>query len=416
MTTTDSDRYDRPGRNEPIPLVIVQGFLGTNGAWMWGNFEQYLNHASRVRRKTIFVSVGPVSSLHDRACELYYALLGGTVDYGMEHSISHKHARYGRNIAQGQYPDWSPTRPLHFLAHSMGGPTVIKLQDLIRQGHFGPTAQTPMILSINAISAPFRGSGLVYLLGERADAAPAVQPLSVGSILGKWVHVVSYLSPLVSHIIDFHGDSRSLTYRDISFFTLLQQLWRSDWAESTDATPFDVTFQAADERESQGEGVVDAETFYQSHVAEMTRRHSQGSNFHAPPYSQMISPLMYLYARLLGKFDYSTIRPRPSFLSEKPLSEEFWANDGAVPTFSQWHPLSCCHTLCRHLPVDNNEREAIPKPGVWYVKQEFDAHHMSLVPLWMGTDFQKQWWKRLGWWLSAVDETLPYRQALYSGG
>jgi hypothetical protein len=27
------------------------------------------------------VSVGPVSSLHDRACELYYALLGGTGAY-----------------------------------------------------------------------------------------------------------------------------------------------------------------------------------------------------------------------------------------------------------------------------------------------------------------------------------------------
>lgn len=80
-------------------------------------------------------SVGPVSSLHDRACELYYALMGGTgatdwlawsndrsyklVDYGLEHSKAHKHARYGRHISEGQYPEWSPTRPLHFVAHSI---------------------------------------------------------------------------------------------------------------------------------------------------------------------------------------------------------------------------------------------------------------------------------------------------------
>ncbi|KAF7290485.1 hypothetical protein MKEN_01495400 [Mycena kentingensis (nom. inval.)] len=57
---------------EPIPLVIVQGFLSA-GSWIWGNFEKYLNKGCKHPRRTIFVSIGPVSSLHDRACELYYA-------------------------------------------------------------------------------------------------------------------------------------------------------------------------------------------------------------------------------------------------------------------------------------------------------------------------------------------------------
>jgi hypothetical protein len=78
-----------------------------------------------------------VSSLHDRACELYYALKGGTgklavamlrtsllklkyvVDYGEEHGKRHHHLRYGRTIAEGIYPLWSKERPLHFLGHSL---------------------------------------------------------------------------------------------------------------------------------------------------------------------------------------------------------------------------------------------------------------------------------------------------------
>ncbi|KAJ6504400.1 alpha/beta-hydrolase [Mycena vulgaris] len=416
--------FSRPDDDEPIPLIIVQGFLASSWGWMWGNFEHYLNLGSSTPRRTIFVSVGPVSSLHDRACELYYALLGGTVDYGEEHSATHKHARYGRRIAQGHYPQWSPSRPLHFLGHSIGGPTIIKLQALIKQGHFGPSAQSRMIFSVNAVSAPFRGTQAVYVLGERPDAAPAVRPLSVGSVVGKGVHILSYISPLLPDAIDMHGDCRSLTYRDISFSSLLKQLLKSDWAESRDATPFDVTFQAAEERESNAEGEVDLDTFYQSHVARMTRQHrrSERCNAQTPSMRHVMSPLMYISSRLLGTFDYSTLRPSPSFFHQQnsascsphpelSMGEEYWANDGVVPIFSQWHPLPCCQTRCRHfgpapqiaVKSTENEDRFQPRPGIWYVNEEEDANHMSIVPLWMGTSRQQRFWLRLGRWLRAVE-------------
>ncbi|KAF7337437.1 hypothetical protein MSAN_02216400 [Mycena sanguinolenta] len=258
-----------------------------------------------------------------------------------------------------------------------------------------------MIFSINAISAPFRGTQLVYLLGERADAAPAVRPLSVGSVLGN-------------------GSILSLIYR-LSFLkwsTFMQTaLWKSDWAESRDATPFDVTFQAADERESDGEGVIEPETFYQSHVAVMTRQYSKSSRMQMPTLNHITSPMMYICARLMGKFDYSILRPSPSFHqlddcvfttgSETSMGEEYWANDGVVPIFSRWHPLPCRRDHCRHLETTgqpDEDRLETPRPGIWYVNQEDDAHHMSLVPLWTNTDRQKQWWKRLGRWLSTVEE------------
>lgn len=124
--------------SEPVPLIVVEGFLGGAGAVLWGDFEQHLNCSSSPtgKRRVIFTrrdislyelsrgitcvpSVGPVSSLHDRACELYYALQSGTVDYGEDHSIIHGHSRYGRTNPKGLYPQWSRVHPLHFLGHSI---------------------------------------------------------------------------------------------------------------------------------------------------------------------------------------------------------------------------------------------------------------------------------------------------------
>lgn len=126
-----------------------------------------------------------------------------------------------------------------------------------------------MVLSVNSISAPFRGTQLVYTLGEREDAAPAVRPLSIGSAIAKGVHLISFLSPLLPQALDLHAESRGLAYHKTSLLSLLNQLWRSDWAESRDAAPFDVTFQAAEEREVVGEGAVNPRTFYRAHVASM---------------------------------------------------------------------------------------------------------------------------------------------------
>ena len=84
--------------------MIVEGFMGFNSSAIWGNFEEHSNQRGvdnsylMEDRQVIFArlgicfdyfensddlcgnmhSVGPVSSLHDRACELFYSLRGGT--------------------------------------------------------------------------------------------------------------------------------------------------------------------------------------------------------------------------------------------------------------------------------------------------------------------------------------------------
>ena len=61
-----------------------------------------------------------LTSVHDRARELFYYLKGGRVDYGEAHSAACGHARFGRAYARGHYPLWDEAHPVHLVGHSAG--------------------------------------------------------------------------------------------------------------------------------------------------------------------------------------------------------------------------------------------------------------------------------------------------------
>ena len=78
------------------PVVLVHGLLGWGREELgrypyWGTGRSV---PSPLRRRE--ASVGPLSSYHDRACELAWQLHGGTVDYGHDHADVAGHDRYGR--------------------------------------------------------------------------------------------------------------------------------------------------------------------------------------------------------------------------------------------------------------------------------------------------------------------------------
>ncbi|KAK1228675.1 hypothetical protein PQX77_008328 [Marasmius sp. AFHP31] len=206
-----------------------------------------------------------------------------------------------------------------------------------------------------------------------------------------------------------------------TFSAIPSQLWRSDWAESRDATPYDVTFEAADEREADSEGEPNPGTFYRSYCGCMTQKLTPNDMKHSPPLSLASMPF-YLLSRAIGTFDYTQIQPPPSFLVEKSLSsvqtdsqdiergaskeyeilsEEYYANDGVVPLFSQWHPSPCSSTRCKHTKLTSSSDD--PQSGVWYVHEIENAHHLSLVPSWLLDARQRCYWIELGQWLMAID-------------
>ena len=205
----------------------------------------------------------------------------------------------------------------------------------------------------------------MYLLGERVDAAPAVVPFSVGAAITKVVHIASYFAPWTTPYMDFHTESRGFSYSETSFWTLLKQLWQSDWGTSRDIAPFDCTYASSDIREKSGEGVVHAKTYYRSYAARWVNLHRirgyavslkivskaemKDGKFQPPSEDFWKEPAMYYYASPVASFDFSAVRPIPTFVADlgenlgidKEGSKAYRENDGVVPFFSQWHPYPC---------------------------------------------------------------------------
>lgn len=387
----EDDVADKSNDDELPPLIIVEGFLSAASSCVWGDFRSWLDRGeaqwvqyreetqayttsskgkatqppssstnSACPRRVIFAPIGPVSSLHDRACELYYALRGGTVDYGAEHAAQHGHGRFGRTHA-GMYSSWSAARPAHFIGHSLGGPTVLMLRKLLAAGFF-PSAgdeADAMVRSITTVSSPFRGTPLVYVLGSEPVPYPRVRFLSVGDLIAKAVHLCSYLGIG----LDTHAEAWRL-HRDQSSLTeLFRQLRKSDWAEGMDCAPWDCTLLSREkedwgletisgEEEEEGttkEGQAQGEeysarssrpakTWFRSYASYMTapirapttsasplESPSQSSSssttplpMHAPSLSSwrdisnLLSPLA-LTSYVLGRYDYTLVDPPPLF-------------------------------------------------------------------------------------------------------
>ncbi|CAK4113588.1 unnamed protein product [Aphanomyces euteiches] len=77
------------------PVVLIHGIFG------WGVNPRPLfdlgpcywpiDDINELNPNNIIVQVGPVSFDHDRACEAFYQVFGGRVDYGEEHSRQYEH-------------------------------------------------------------------------------------------------------------------------------------------------------------------------------------------------------------------------------------------------------------------------------------------------------------------------------------
>ncbi len=131
--------------NEPrnkYPVIFIHGMFGwgleegiNNILPYWGattgDLMEYLNSKNV---EAYDVSVGPVSSAWDNACEVYAKLTGTQVDYGEAHSKEHNHARYGRTYTEPLIDNWNKTDKIHLVGHSHGGQAARLLAHLLTYG------------------------------------------------------------------------------------------------------------------------------------------------------------------------------------------------------------------------------------------------------------------------------------------
>lgn len=425
----ESDEFE-----DPVPLVLVEGFMGLNKQQLWGTFSQYLCQGARSRpRQILIVKPGCVSSLHDRACEVYYQLKGGRVDYGEDHSKKYGHDRYGRTYSTGLYPQWSARKPLHFLTHSLGGVTIWKLSQLLQDGFFD--ASPDSILSLTAVSTPYRGTTSVYILGESTDVPANVAPLSVGWSISRIVHLLEWLDvpSLKDCLYDFNADHWKLSRKLKEGRSLIDCMKKSPWAEGKDCAPYDLTIHSMLELNKHAR--VHDKTFYRSYTTSMTRKDKNGLT-HSPTFSLSTASLWHL-ARSVGHFKFpQKVDKQKTETQDVPTSilstlnpEDWYENDGIVCTYSQAHPFDCRHVSCSHynglpsLSIDGKDtRDATsshhhtidieptrstlehPVPGHFEVFDIKDTTHFQLCPLWYGTELQKRFWVGVGEYLAAIED------------
>lgn len=122
------------------PVVLIHGVFGYGKTRpLWNTWSPYWPETalSEMNQNHLMVDVGALSSDHDRACEAFYQLYGGRVDYGEQHSREAGHNRYGATYEAPLHPTWSAANPVHLVGHSFrrhhsAGAVPIDLLGLLR--------------------------------------------------------------------------------------------------------------------------------------------------------------------------------------------------------------------------------------------------------------------------------------------
>ena len=147
-------------------IVFVPGLFGwgpaeLGGLLYWGDalaqFEGVFN--------THWAKCGPISSFHDRACELFAQIKGAQVHYGEKHSKEAGHDQTSRNYSMGFVPDWSADNPVILIGHSAGAQTCLQLPQLVAGNFWKCGSDARWIEAIVSIAGVMNGSTLTYLAG-----------------------------------------------------------------------------------------------------------------------------------------------------------------------------------------------------------------------------------------------------------
>lgn len=166
LSASGSPVRDLNSDDQKFPIILVHGLLGWDRETFptykyWGKeHHDYESSLKEAGYEVHTATIGPLSSNWDRACELYAVVKGGQVDYGQGHARKFKHKQLGRTY-KGLYPQWGEEEPgkikkVHFIAHSMGGPTVRMLSHLLA---FGAKGSKGGISSMVENTHPFYAGG-----------------------------------------------------------------------------------------------------------------------------------------------------------------------------------------------------------------------------------------------------------------
>ncbi len=364
------------------PVILVHGLLGFGPKEM-GPFEYWKNaHKVRPRLDLHEASVGPLSSAHDRACELAAQIRGTKVDYGKKHAENAKHAQFGEDYTgKGFVPDWGPDKPVHMVGHGLGAATIRCLQHLLddkgddkgddKREKLWPDWERDhtCISSVTSISGSLNGSTMVYLYGAD-DATGRIEGFVPTQLMRLLEIFTAATGSLFDSIYDFDLGHWGYERREGEALTdFINRVADSDFLWGEDNAIYSMSLQGAHEANKEWE--TNSDTYYFSYVTEQTYSGLLSGNYYP---NLMMNPGLLVNATYMGRKGFDEA-PIPGEFESK----DWWENDGMIPAFSQKVP----HTQGSEPPLgkkfDYDRAIAPDKKGEWHYCELHDVDHLDLT-------------------------------------
>ncbi|KAF8083008.1 hypothetical protein N665_0795s0005 [Sinapis alba] len=352
--------------NDLIPIVLVHGIFGFGEGRLGG--LSYFAGAEKKDERVLVPDLGSLTSVHDRARELFYYLKGGRVDYGGDHSKACGHSQFGRFYDKGEYQEWDEDHPIHFVGHSAGAQVVRVLQQMLADKMFDGHENTNenWVLSLTSLSGALNGSTRTYLDGIQIEDGKSLKPIcllqicKLGAIIYDWLDI-SWLKSYYN----FGFDHFNMSWKKTGLLGLVDCLLGNAGpfaSSSPDWILPDLSIQETMKLNANLKTFPN--TFYFSYATKRTRK----------PLGVMgIHPLLSIRVLQMSQWCY----PRDIPLPYKGYRDEDWQdNDGALNTVSMTHP---------RIPVEHSnlivrsDSDCLPlQPGIWYYKI-VEADHIMFI-------------------------------------
>ena len=402
-----------PKSGADYPIVLIHGLFGwgeedgiSNLLPYWGLSSG--NFSARMIQQgfTIYgASVGPVSSAHDRCCELFAQLTGTRVDYGQAHAdrvaaeyaaagSSLRHDRYGRDYTGNRKIDgWGPIydaaskvtgwydSKINLVGHSFGGPTAVEFTDLLAHGDadeiawgkaqaaqyggdwhdyisplfWGDYRGQYLVNSITSIAGVLNGTTFIT---ANDDLMALARPLV--SLLANLTDKVG-MQPLYDFQLEQFGVTR---LPGASLEDSICALKALGFADGTDNAFYDLTTAGTNQLKKGWETFDNI--YYFSYACDKSYR-AGGADLPDPDMLAVLLP----FSAVMGAYH------APGELVYNVdgslyggIDREWQMNDGMVNTISSRYPFGTAHKA-----YDVNAIES----GVWNVHPDVKEDHFSII-------------------------------------